>query len=74
MKPRVSGALFSDSFKGDSRRSFDKLRMTDDNIDFSDAKNILPDRLELHQKAKEIQLGNSCLTYEEAVIQAMSML
>ncbi len=80
MKPRVSGALFSDSFTGDSRRSFDKLRMTADGkvnmnleTDFSKMENVYPERMELHRKAKEIQLGNSCLTYEEAVNQALSL-
>ncbi|MFH1049317.1 MAG: hypothetical protein V1779_00140 [bacterium] len=74
MKPRVSGDLFSDSFTADSRRQTadGKVNMNIE-TDFSKIGNINLDRLELHRKAQELQLKNSCLTYEEAVNHALSL-
>jgi len=70
MKPRVSGALFSDSF---SHQSTVDSQQSKSERDFDLNKNVNPERMELHRKAKEIQLGNSCMTYEEAVQQALSL-
>lgn len=58
MKPRGSGALFSE-YSQEKNDRWTKL---------FDKDNVQQDRLELHRKALDIQMQNKSMTYEQAVL------